>query len=180
MLVFCIQSGQYCARSESCSACYSHCYITQCPSMTGIVVKRRCARDAVPPTFNIGVFNSGKNNFTTIKEINNESVNLIDNFNLEVDTSDWWNFQWTVKAFGMESMIARARLRFTRDYLATGICSLIKPPDTETLMPFPTKINTIMLQCFMNKSTVMNCNVAWLRSCAFQCHDNIRQWYVVL
>ena len=36
-------------------------------------------------------------------------------------------------------MVTRARLRYTRDYLMPGICSLIKPGAMEILMPFPTK-----------------------------------------
>ena len=32
-----------------------------------------------------------------------------------------------VQAIGIESMVTRARLRYTRDYLTLGICDLIKP-----------------------------------------------------
>ena len=37
------------------------------------VAKERCAREALPHTFNIGVFKYGKSKSTTIKQINNES-----------------------------------------------------------------------------------------------------------
>ena len=40
------------------------------------VVKGRCAREALPHAFNIGVFKYGKSNPTTIKHIYNESTNL--------------------------------------------------------------------------------------------------------
>ena len=50
-----------------------------------------------------------------------------------------------VSAIGMESMVTHAHLRHTQDYLTPGICSLIDPAAMEKLMPFPTKIHTVML-----------------------------------
>ena len=43
---------------------------------------------------------------------------------------------------GVESMVTRAGLRYTRDYLAPGICSLIKPAAMEKLMSFRAKIHS--------------------------------------
>ena len=45
----------------------------------------------------------------------------------------------------MESMVTHAYLRYTPDYMAPGICSLIKHAAMMNLMSFPTKINTDML-----------------------------------
>ena len=42
-------------------------------------------------------------------------------------------------------MVTRAGLRYTRDYLTSGICSLIKPAAMEKLMSFRAKIHTVML-----------------------------------
>ena len=44
-----------------------------------------------------------------------------------------------VSAMGMGSMVTRARLHYTRDYLTPRICSLIKPAAMENVMPFATK-----------------------------------------
>ena len=52
------------------------------------VVKGRCARDALPHTFDIGVFKCGKIDFTTIKHINHKSGNLIDSCNGIFDSND--------------------------------------------------------------------------------------------
>ena len=74
--------GEYGARCESNFSCYSHCYVTWCPWTTGIVasqwrLKRRCARDTLPHTYDIGMFQCSKNNSTTIKHIYDESGNSI-------------------------------------------------------------------------------------------------------
>ena len=45
----------------------------------------------------------------------------------------------------IESMVTRVRLRYTRDYLTPGICSLIKPGAMENFIPFPANIQTVML-----------------------------------
>ena len=50
-----------------------------------------------------------------------------------------------VSVIGMESMVTHARLRYIRDYLTPGICSLIKPAAMEKMMLFPAKIHTVML-----------------------------------
>ena len=54
-------------------------------------------------------------------------------------------FPITVSVIGMESMVTRACLRYTQDFLTPGIYSLIKPAARDKLMPFPTKIDTVML-----------------------------------
>ena len=60
------------------------------------VVKRRCPLDALPDTFDIGVFKSLQNNSTTIKHIYNESANIIEGYNLAFDNNDCWNFRFSV------------------------------------------------------------------------------------
>ena len=109
------------------------------------VVKGRCARDALPHSFNIDVFENAKNSYTTIKHINNESENFIDNCDVALDTTGWWNQPKTRPVIGMESMVTRARLRYTRDYLPPGICSLIKPAAMAKLISFPVKTIAVML-----------------------------------
>ena len=53
--------------------------------------------------------------------------------------------QKTVPMIGMESMVIRAPLRYTRDCLPSGICSLIKPAAMANLISFPSKGITVML-----------------------------------
>ena len=65
--------------------------VTWCPLTTGIVASqypssRDTAREALPQAFNIGVFEYGKSNPTTIKHIYlNESCDVA------FDSNDWWN-----------------------------------------------------------------------------------------
>ena len=59
---------EYRARRESHFACYSHCYVTWCP-LTIPVVKGRCARDALPHAFHIGVFKVVRSISAAIKHI---------------------------------------------------------------------------------------------------------------
>ena len=109
----------YGAWSESRFTHYSLCFVPWCPLANG-----RCARDALPHTFNIGMFKC--DNFTTIKYIYNEFDILIDSCDVAFDISNWWNLPNTVAMVGMESMVIRARLRHTRYYLTPCICSPIK------------------------------------------------------
>ena len=83
-------------------------------------------------------------NSTTINYIYSEFVNLTRYVYASFDTNGRGNFSSTVPLIGMESMVTRARLRYTRDYLTSGICSLINPIATETLMLFTTKIHAVM------------------------------------
>ena len=55
------------------------------------VVKERCAREALPHTFNIDVFKYGRGNSTTIKQIYNESENLNESYDVAVGSNKWWN-----------------------------------------------------------------------------------------
>ena len=135
---------EYCAQSESCFACYSHCYITWFPLMTRIVAsqcplatsfKGHYAHDALPHTFSISLFKSIINNSATIIHIYNKSANIIESCNITFDTNDCWNFPKTVPVFGIESMVTRVCLCYMQDYLTPGICSLIKPTALEKLMP---------------------------------------------
>ena len=52
------------------------------------VVKGRWARDVLPHSFNINVFETIKNNSTTIKLIYNESAKFIDNCDVDFDSND--------------------------------------------------------------------------------------------
>ena len=54
------------------------------------VVKGRCAREALPHAFNIGVFKYGKRNPTTIKHIYNESENFNGSCDVAFDSNNWW------------------------------------------------------------------------------------------
>ena len=98
------------------------------------VDKGRCARDALPHAFDIGVFKFFFAISTTIKHIHKESANIIEGCNVACDTNDCWNFQQTVPVITIESMVTRARPRYTRDFLTQGICSLIKPAAMVKLM----------------------------------------------
>ena len=69
-------------------------------------------------------------NSTAIKHIYDEFANLIDNCDVAFDSNGWWNHQKTVPVIGMESIVTRARLRYTWDSLPPGICRLIKPAAT--------------------------------------------------
>ena len=51
----------------------------------------------------------------------------------------------TVPVIGMESMGTRTRIRYTRDYLPPGICSLIKPTAIAKSISIPAQIITVML-----------------------------------
>ena len=112
--------------------------------LTMPVGKGRCAREALPHAFNSGVFKYGKSNPTTIKLIYNKSENLNEVVTLLLTARiggifhkqyQWlaWRVWW------------RAGLCYTRDYLTSGICSLIKPAAMEKMMSFHTKIHTVML-----------------------------------
>ena len=52
------------------------------------VVKGRCARDALLHTFHIGVFKRGKINYTPIKHLHNDSVNLTENCDVHFDNNN--------------------------------------------------------------------------------------------
>ena len=82
--------------------------------LTITVVKGRCARDAIPHTFNIGEFKSVKNDSTAIKHIYNEPANIIEGFNVAFYASDCWNFPSTMSMIVVESMVTHASLRCTR------------------------------------------------------------------
>ena len=55
------------------------------------------------------------------------------------------NLTEIVSMIGMDGTASRARLRYPRDFLTPGICSLIKPAAMVNLMPVPAKIHTVML-----------------------------------
>ena len=62
-------------------------------------------------------------------------------------------------------VLTRVSLRYTRDYLTSGICRLIRPTAMDRIMLFPTKIHTAQLShhkckyCWWNSklvSSIMN------------------------
>ena len=57
---------------------------------------------------------------------------------------------------GVESMVTRTGLRYTRDYLTPGICSLIKPAAMEKLISFRAKIHTVMLESVTNNYIIQS------------------------
>ena len=59
--------------------------------LTITVVKGRCAREALPRAFNIGVYKYGKSDTTTIKPIYNESDILNEGCDVAFDSNNWWN-----------------------------------------------------------------------------------------
>ena len=56
-----------------------------------IPVKGRCAREALPHAFDIGVFKYSKSNPTTIKHIYNEFENLNESSDVAFHSNNWWN-----------------------------------------------------------------------------------------
>ena len=62
--------------------------------LTMAVVKGCCACDMLLHTFDISVFEFGKNNSATIKRIYNESTNLIERYDVPFDTNDRSNLLW--------------------------------------------------------------------------------------
>ena len=63
---------------------------------------------------------------STIKCICNESANIIASCNVAFDTNDCWNTPKTVPVNCIWSIVTRTRLRYSREFLTPGICSLIK------------------------------------------------------
>ena len=61
--------------------------------LTMPVGKGRCARDALPHAYHIGVFKFVFGISTAIKHIYKESANIIEGCNVACDTNDCWNFQ---------------------------------------------------------------------------------------
>ena len=54
------------------------------------VVKGRCAREALPHAFNIGVVKYGESKPTIIKYIDNESENFNESCDVAFDSNNWW------------------------------------------------------------------------------------------
>ena len=61
--------------------------------LTMPVGKGRCARDALPHAFHIGVFKFVFYDFYRIKHIYKESAYIIEGCGVVCDTNDCWNFQ---------------------------------------------------------------------------------------
>ena len=56
-----------------------------------IPVKGRCAREALPHAFNIGIFKYGKSNFAAIKHICNESEKFDESCDVAYNKNNWWH-----------------------------------------------------------------------------------------
>ena len=140
---------EYGTRSDARFTRFSHCYVTWCPLTTGIVISLPSSRDAVFVTsffkpLTSACLNAAKQFFHNMIYIYSESVNLIDNCNVALESTNLWNHPKTVPVIGMESMVTRARLCYTWVYLPPGTYSLIKPDAMAKLISFPTKIITVM------------------------------------
>ena len=61
--------------------------------LTMPVGKGRCALDALPNAFHIGVFKFVFTISTAIKHIYKESAHMIEGCDVAFDTNDCWNFQ---------------------------------------------------------------------------------------
>ena len=94
MLIFCTQKAEMVleARVASCTTPWLRQVLPlndgNC-RLAMSVVKGCCARDALPQTFNIGLFKSNKKKSTKKKRIYDEYANLVDSGNVDFDTSDW-------------------------------------------------------------------------------------------
>ena len=114
--------------------------------LTKPVVKGPCAREALPHPFNIGVFRYGKNKSATIKQFATNLRTWMKVMTLLLTAITGGIFHKQVLAIGVESMVTRAGLRYTRDYLTPGICSIIKPAAMGKLMSFHAKIHSHVIK----------------------------------
>ena len=102
------------------------------------VGKGRCVHDALPNVFNIDVFKYNKSNSTKTRHIYFDSANLIKLWGCFL-------YQWLVETSiigavtDTGSLLIRVRLRYTRDYLTLGRCSLIKAAAMENWYYSPPK-----------------------------------------
>ena len=81
--------------------------------------------------------------------------------------SHYWFLEFPIKVpvIGIESMVTRAGLCYTRDCLTPGKFSTIKPAAVEKLMPFPVKIHTVILSCTSNPLSTCNQQEPWSMFC---------------
>ena len=63
--------------------------------------------------------------FYSLEHVYNEPANLTESYAVHFDINGPLNVTEMVPVIGMGCMLARARLRCTRDYFATGICTLL-------------------------------------------------------
>ena len=87
---------------------YSYCYVTWCPLTTRIVASQcLTSRDAALVTrYLTPLITAGLN----------ESVNTIEGCDAAFGSNNCCNWPWMMPAIGIESMVTRARLRYTRTY----------------------------------------------------------------
>ena len=111
-----------------------------------IPVAKGCwACEVLPHACNIGVFQYGENNPTTI---NTFTINLrtLMKVVMLLSTAIFGGiFHKQCQWLGVESMVTCTGLGYTQDYLTPGICSPIKPAAMEKLMSFCAKIHTVRL-----------------------------------
>ena len=80
------------------------------------VRKERCACDALPHAFHIGVFKFIFTISTAITHIYKGSANIIEGCDVACDTNDCLNFQSMVPVITIESMMTRARPSYDRNH----------------------------------------------------------------
>ena len=128
---------EYGARSESRFASYSHCRVTWCPLTTGTVASQcPSAKDAALVTRYL----------TPLTSACLKTGKIIYHYKTYSQLMLLWHQRLLdFPRNGMEGMVTHICLRYTQDYLAPSICSLIKLAAMEKLMPFPAEIHTMML-----------------------------------
>ena len=126
-------TGEYVAQSESCSECYSKCYVT----FTFGIVPSQCPSSGDGSTWSpkSGCLKMLKR---TQPQRNKSTINLSGSLKVVLFILTLMGHQISLSLIGMDSMVLCARLRYTPDYLTPGICLLINP-GTEKMMSFPAK-----------------------------------------
>ena len=64
-----------------------------------------------------------------MKHVYNEQAKFIESYALHFDIKGPSNLTEMMPVIGMDSMVPRNRLAYTRNYLTAGMCSFIKPTD---------------------------------------------------
>ena len=77
-----------------------------------------------------------------MKHVYNEQTKFIESYALHFHINRPSNLTEMMPVIGVDVMVSRNRLSYTRNYLMSSICSLIKPADIEKLISFPAKIHS--------------------------------------
>ena len=134
ILVFSTES-EYSARSESQYACYSHCYVAR----KKLSPHNAWSQGTLYQSASVCLIQAKW--FSLHRHICNEFT-----YFCTVQMLFWLvAFPIYGKVIAIESMVTRARLRYTRDHLTSGICSLIKPAALAKFMQISAIINTFVL-----------------------------------